>query len=81
MDGEPIATVPDLICVVSTDAAEPSTTELLRYGQRVSVVGIRCHPRLATPKAVAVVGPGAFGYDAAYRPLEPGGPLPWTTLP
>jgi DUF917 family protein len=74
----PIATVPDLICIVSTDAAEPITTELLRYGQRVSVVGIRCHPLLSTPAALAVVGPGAFGYDVAYRPLVPGGPLPWT---
>ena len=41
---------------------------------------IRCHPLLATPEALAVVGPGAFGYDVAYRPLEPGGPLPWTSL-
>jgi DUF917 family protein len=79
-DERPIATVPDLICIVSTDAAEPITTELLRYGQRVSVVGIRCHPLLATPEALAVVGPGAFGYDVSYSPLEPGGPLPWTTL-
>src|SRR5262245_51180596 len=80
-DDVPIATVPDLICIVSTDAAEPITTELLRYGQRVSVVGIRCHPLLSTPEALAVVGPGAFGYDVAYRPLDPGGPLPWTMLP
>jgi len=76
----PIVTVPDLICIVSTDAAEPITTELLRYGQRISVVGIRCHPLLSTPEALAVVGPGAFGYDVAYHALEPGGPLPWTTL-
>lgn len=79
-DGVPIATVPDLICIVSTDAAEPITTELLRYGQRVAVVGIRCHPLLATPEALAVVGPGAFGYEMEYRPLTPGGPLPWTVL-
>jgi DUF917 family protein len=75
----PIATVPDLICIVSTDAAEAITPEFLRYGRRVSAVGIRCHPLLATPKAIAVVGPGAFGYDAAYRPLAPGGRPPRTT--
>ena len=79
-DGVPVATVPDLICIVSTDDAEPITTELLRYGQRVAVVDIRCHPLLSTPEALAVVGPGAFGYDVAYRPLTPGGPLPWTVL-
>lgn len=75
-----VATVPDLICIVSVDAAEPITTELLRYGQRVAVVGIPCHPLLATPAALAVVGPRAFGYDLEYAPLEAGGPLPWTTL-
>jgi predicted nuclease of predicted toxin-antitoxin system len=47
---------------------------------RLRDVGIRCHPLLATPEALAVVGPRAFGYDVEYRPLEPGGPLPWTTL-
>ena len=81
VDGVSIAMVPDLICIVATDDAEPITTELLRYGQRVSVVGIQCHPLLATPQALEVVGPRAFGYDVAYEPLAPGGPLPWTTLP
>jgi DUF917 family protein len=80
VDEAPIVTVPDLICIVSTAEAEPITTELLRYGQRVSVVGIPCHPLLATPEALAVVGPRAFGYDLPYKPLAAGGPLPWTTL-
>lgn len=80
IDEQPVATVPDLICIVSADEAEPITTELLRYGQRVVVVGIPCHPMLRTPEALAVVGPRAFGYDLEYRPLEPTGPVPWTTL-
>ena len=79
-DNRPIATVPDLICIISADEAEPITTELLRYGQRVAVVGIPCHPMLSTPEALAVVGPRAFGYDLEYRRLDPGGPLPWTSL-
>ena len=80
VEDQPIATVPDLICIVAADDGEPITTELLRYGQRVAVVGIPCHPMLATPEALAVVGPRAFGYDLDHHPLEPGGRLPWTTL-
>jgi DUF917 family protein len=72
--------VPDLICIVASDDAEPITTELLRYGQRATVVGIPCHPMLSTPAALAVVGPHVFGYDLEYVPLEPSGSLPWTTF-
>jgi DUF917 family protein len=68
VDDAPIATVPDLICVVGAADAEPITTELPRYGQRVAVVGIPCHPLLRTPEAVAMVGPRAFGYELAYIP-------------
>jgi DUF917 family protein len=64
-----IASVPDLICIVATDDAEPIGTELLRYGYRVSVLGIPAHPLLRTPEALAVVGPRAFGYDVEYAPL------------
>jgi len=66
-----IATVPDLICLVDTERGEPITTELLRYGFRVSVLGFPAPPLLKTPQALAVVGPEAFGYAAAYVPLEP----------
>ncbi|MGE3911237.1 MAG: DUF917 domain-containing protein, partial [Chloroflexota bacterium] len=80
VDGKVVATVPDLICIVAQDTADAITTEVLRYGQRVAVVGIQCHPLLATPAALAVVGPRAFGYELEYVPIEPAGPLPWSTL-
>jgi DUF917 family protein len=81
VEGHIVASVPDLICVVAVDDAEPITTELLRYGQRVAVVGIPCHPLLATPEAIAVVGPRAFGYDLDYQPLPLAEtPPPWTSL-
>jgi Protein of unknown function (DUF917) len=81
VDGHAVATVPDLICIVAAADAEPITTELLGYGQRVAVVGVPCHPMLRTPEALAVVGPRAFGYELAYRPLPPGeGETPWTSL-
>jgi DUF917 family protein len=80
VDGQPLVTVPDLICIMAIDDTEPITTELLRYGQRVAVVGIPCHPMLNTPAALAVVGPRAFGYDLDYQPLAPAGRTPWTSL-
>jgi DUF917 family protein len=78
--GQPVVTMPDLICIVSSLDGEPITTEMLRYGQRVAVVGIPCHPMLRSPQALAAVGPKAFGYDMEYEPIEASGWVPWTTL-
>lgn len=66
---EPAATAPDLICLVDELSAEPVTTEIVRYGLRVAVLGIPAPPLLRTKRALAVVGPRAFGYDLAYSPL------------
>ncbi len=69
-DGRVLAVVPDLICLVDADTAEPITTEVARYRLRVVVLGIPAPAMLKTPEALAVVGPAAFGYhDVAYEPL------------
>lgn len=64
-----LAVVPDLITILDRETAEPVTTEGLRYGQRVKVVGVSASPNLRTSQALAVVGPRAFGIDTDYRPL------------
>lgn len=64
-----LAVVPDLICIADSETAAPVTTEVLRYGLRVTVLGIPAPALLRTPQALAVVGPGAFGYDVPYQPL------------
>jgi DUF917 family protein len=69
VDDQAVATVPDLICIVNRDDGEPITTEMLRYGHRVAVIGIPCSPMLLTQEALAVVGPPAFGYDLEFSPL------------
>jgi DUF917 family protein len=62
--------VPDLICLVDEDTAEPLTTEILRYGLRAVVLGIPAPEQLTTEAALAVVGPAAFGYpEVPYVPL------------
>jgi len=72
INGEVAVTTPDLICIVTEEEGEPVTTELLRYGTRVAVIAVPAPPQLKTGVALEVVGPAAFGYDVAFRPL-PGG--------
>lgn len=61
--------VPDLVVILDVDTGHAITTDVLRYGQRVAILGLPCHPLLRTPEALAVVGPAAFGLTARYRPL------------
>jgi DUF917 family protein len=70
LDGEPVVTVPDLICILEEATGEPISTEMLRYGLRVAVLGLPADDKLKTERALAWVGPGAFAYDVPYRPLE-----------
>ncbi|MBC9824001.1 DUF917 domain-containing protein [Terrabacter sp. MAHUQ-38] len=69
-DGDMVAIVPDLICVVDGDSAEPITTEGLRYGQRVRVLGISTPEMMRTPAALAAFGPDAFGLTESFSPVE-----------
>lgn len=70
LNGEIVVSVPDLIAVLDTDTGEPVTTEGLRYGFRVVVLGIPCNEKWRTPAGLAIVGPRYFGYDIDYRPVE-----------
>ncbi len=63
LDGIPVATTPDLIIVLDNDTGEPITTEALRFGHRVVVVGAPADERWHSPEGIALVGPGYFGYD------------------
>jgi uncharacterized protein len=64
-----LCTVPDLICIVDAETAEPISTETLRYGLRVAVLGIPAPRLIKTPEALDVVGPAAFGYDVPFTPM------------
>ena len=70
LGGEVVASVPDLISILDFETTEPITTERLRYGYRVIVIGIPCDPKWRSPKALEVVGPKYFGYDVDYIPIE-----------
>lgn len=69
-DGRVEVSVPDLVILLDLDTGHAITTDVLRYGQRVAVLGMPCHPLLRTPEALAVVGPALFGLDGVeYAPL------------
>ena len=70
IDGKVKAIVPDLICILDSETAEPITTEALRYGQRVKVMAVAVPPIMRTPEALAVFGPGGFGLDEPFTPIE-----------
>ena len=69
-DGQIVCTVPDLICVVDSETGEPVTTELLRYGLRVTVLGLPAPDLWTTPEGLAVAGPRVFGYDTNFSPIQ-----------
>ncbi len=75
VDGEIRAIVPDLITLVDSERGTPITTEVLRYGLRVTVVGIPAPPQLTTEQAMQFVGPHAFGYDLPYVPFRQATPV------
>lgn len=70
VDGEILATTPDLICLVDTETFQPIPTDALKYGKRVLVVGLPCFPLWRTPEGLELVGPRYFGIDTDYIPLE-----------
>lgn len=69
-DGALLASTPDLIVVLESDSGEPITTESLRYGFRVTVVGAPCDPRWRSEDGLRLVGPRYFGYELDYVPVE-----------
>lgn len=70
LDGRTVAIVPDLISILDRETAEPITTENLKYGQRVRVVGASVPPIMRSPEALAVFGPQAFGLSEPFTPVE-----------
>ena len=70
VEGELLATTPDLICLVDTETFTPVPTDALKYGKRVMVVGLKCFPLWRTEAGLALVGPRYFGVDTDYIPLE-----------
>ena len=67
---QPLALTPDLICALDADGGLPVTTEQLRFGLAVTMIGLPCDRQWRSQVGIDLVGPGYFGYPQAYTPLE-----------
>lgn len=67
---EIVTSVPDLICLADMDNLLPSTTESIKYGKRITVLGLPADKKWRTPKGIETVGPRYFGYDFDYKTIE-----------
>ena len=65
-DGEVVATVPDLLCVLDRETGDAIGTETLRYGQRVAVIAMPSPPVFCSPRGLEHAGPRAFGFDLPF---------------
>ena len=68
--GQVRAVVPDIITIMDRETADTITTERLKYGQRVKVVGAAAPAMLRDPAALRLAGPDAFGLGVAFAPIE-----------
>ena len=71
LDGEPVATVPHLICLLDAESGEAIGTETVRYGQRGAVIAITAPELFRGPMGEGYVWPRAMGYDL--DPVDPAG--------
>ena len=69
-DGKMVTCVPDLICLADMDSLVPCTSESIKYGKRIAVLGLPADQKWRTPAGIETVGPRYFGYDFDYQPLE-----------
>ena len=66
-DAEPVVMTPDLICVVDSVSGDGIGTDVLRYGQRVTVLALPAPEVFLSPAGLDFVGPRAFGFDLDFR--------------
>ncbi len=69
IDGEYVATVPDLITIMDHESGDPIPTERLHYGARTRVLGIPTPPIMRSDAALDVWGPRTFGLETDYTPM------------
>jgi DUF917 family protein len=68
--GRLLAVTPDLICAVDADGGLPVTTEQLRFGLAVTMLGLPCDAQWRSAAGLDLVGPRYFGYERDYVPLH-----------
>ena len=70
LDGKTKAIVPDLVCLVDRETAQPVPADAVRYGQRVKVLGVSAPPVMRSAESLSIFGPQAFRMEEPFVPLE-----------
>ncbi|MEE8825102.1 hypothetical protein LASUN_01060 [Lentilactobacillus sunkii] len=70
VDGNYVATTPDLIACLDEDTNYPITTSTIKFGNRINVVAFKADDKWRTDRGIEVAGPRYFGYDVDYIPVE-----------
>lgn len=70
VNGQVLATAPDLIMMIDADTLQPVTNEEAHYGKRVNVIGLPANEKWRTKAGIELVGPRYFKYDVDYVPIE-----------
>lgn len=69
-DGNPFVASPDIVALVELESGEPKTNTALSAGDRMAVVGMKGLDVFRTPAGLKALGPGHFGFDMDYVPIE-----------
>lgn len=67
VNNEPIVMTPDLICILDTVSGEGVGTDIIRFGQRVTVLALPAPSVFLSDKGLEAVGPRAFGFDIDFK--------------
>lgn len=67
IDDEPVVMTPDLICLLDSVSGEGIGTDIIRFGQRTTVLALPAPPVFLSEKGLEAVGPRAFGFDLDFK--------------
>ncbi len=70
LNGKTKAIVPDLVCLVDRETAQPILADGVRYGQRIKVLGVSAPSVMRADESLSIFGPQAFRMDEPFVPLE-----------
>ena len=70
LNGKPYVASPDMIIVVDRQSGEPFMNASIEEGQNVAVIGLSAVEQFRSKKGLDILGPGHFGFDVKYKPIE-----------
>lgn len=70
IDGTPVVTAPDLICVVDRKTGYPITNPFCKKDMEITVLGFKAPQFWREGKGLEILNPKEFGFDIEFVPIE-----------